>query len=203
MILNLSAHFACSGSSSPTSMPGTFVRIGRKSPRYSLGASGFRSYISMCGGPPGSQTKITDRSSCAATVPAWACNRKMSPSVKPPKPIAPNFSAVRRVIGPGQPRDGSCMASSRAGEQKAGSTRRTRSRPPVATIVPTTETVWQGNQCTVFANERGAAVTGNPGQHRKVRRYSLRYESGLAMRSRRCGVFAGRATAAKSPNYHP
>ena len=76
MILNLSAHFACSGSSSPTSMPGTFVRIGRNSPRYSLGASGFRSYISMCGGPPGSQRKITDRSSWAVAVPACALQPK-------------------------------------------------------------------------------------------------------------------------------
>ena len=41
-------------------MPGTLVRIGRKSPRYSAGASGFMSYVSMCGGPPGSQMKMTD-----------------------------------------------------------------------------------------------------------------------------------------------
>ena len=34
------------------SMPGTLVLIGLNSPRYSTGASGFRSYMSMWLGPP-------------------------------------------------------------------------------------------------------------------------------------------------------
>jgi hypothetical protein len=51
-IANLSAIFAWSGNSSQTSMPGTFVLIGLNSPRYSAGAAGLRSYMSMCDGPP-------------------------------------------------------------------------------------------------------------------------------------------------------
>ena len=35
------------------SIPGTLVLIGRNSPRNSAGASGLRSYMSMCDGPPG------------------------------------------------------------------------------------------------------------------------------------------------------
>ena len=40
---NRSATFVCSGKSSVTSMPGTLVFTGLKSPRYSAGASGFMS----------------------------------------------------------------------------------------------------------------------------------------------------------------
>ena len=32
--------------------PGTLVAIGRKAPRISAGASGLRSHMSRCGGPP-------------------------------------------------------------------------------------------------------------------------------------------------------
>ena len=37
----------CRGINSQTSKPGTLVRIGLNSPRYSIGASGFISYMSM------------------------------------------------------------------------------------------------------------------------------------------------------------
>ena len=60
MMLYLSAIFACRENNPLASIPGTLVFIGMNSPRYSLGASGFMSYISMCGRPPGSQTKITE-----------------------------------------------------------------------------------------------------------------------------------------------
>jgi hypothetical protein len=42
------------------SIPGTFVRIGFNGPRYSVGASGFMSYVSSWLGPPHIQNKITD-----------------------------------------------------------------------------------------------------------------------------------------------
>ena len=41
-------------------MPGTFVWIGRNSPRISAGAFGFISYMSMWLGPPMSSTMMTD-----------------------------------------------------------------------------------------------------------------------------------------------
>ena len=41
-------------------MPGTFVLIGRQMPRYSAGASGFMSYVSMWPGPPSSHSRMTD-----------------------------------------------------------------------------------------------------------------------------------------------
>ena len=50
---SLSIIFACIGKCSQMSMPGTFVLIGLNSPRNSAGASGLRSYMSMCDGPPG------------------------------------------------------------------------------------------------------------------------------------------------------
>src|SRR5207237_6576436 len=57
-IVYLSAIFARFGISSQTSRPGTLVLIGLNSPRYSAGASGFMSNMSVCGGPPPSQTQI-------------------------------------------------------------------------------------------------------------------------------------------------
>ncbi len=59
-IENRSARCACRGNSSVNSNPGTFVRMGFQIPRYSAGASGFMSYMSMCPGPPSSQIRMTD-----------------------------------------------------------------------------------------------------------------------------------------------
>ena len=56
----LSINRACRGRSSQISMPGTLVRIGRNSPRYSFGASGFGSYMSRWDGPPGRKIMMTD-----------------------------------------------------------------------------------------------------------------------------------------------
>ncbi len=50
---NLSIIAAIFGNSSPIWMPGTLVLIGLNSPRISAGASGLRSHMSRCGGPPG------------------------------------------------------------------------------------------------------------------------------------------------------
>ena len=59
MMLKRSATRVCIGRYSHTSRPGTTVATGRNAPRYSDGAFGLRSYVSMCGGPPGSQMKMT------------------------------------------------------------------------------------------------------------------------------------------------
>ena len=51
-IAYLSASRASRGSFSQISRPGTFVRMGLNSPRNSAAASGLRSKVSCCGGPP-------------------------------------------------------------------------------------------------------------------------------------------------------
>ena len=56
----MSAIFACIGISSQISIPGTLVAMGLNSPRYSLGASGFMSYMSRCDGPPLRWIMMTD-----------------------------------------------------------------------------------------------------------------------------------------------
>ena len=53
MMANLSIILAMRGNSSQIWIPGTLVWIGLNSPRTSAGASGLRSHMSMCGGPPG------------------------------------------------------------------------------------------------------------------------------------------------------
>ena len=50
--------------------PGALVAMGLNSPRTSLGASGFRSNVSMCEGPPGSSIKIARSARPAWTWPA-------------------------------------------------------------------------------------------------------------------------------------
>jgi hypothetical protein len=78
------------------------VRIGRNSPRYSAGAFGFMSYISMWGGPPGSQTKITAGSSSDWTRPLPVA-RANSPKPSPQREYAPSSRNERRE-GPPQRR---------------------------------------------------------------------------------------------------
>ena len=62
--MNLSACRARRGISSLIRTPGTLVSTGRKVPRISAGASGFRSHISRCDGPPERNKTITDRARC-------------------------------------------------------------------------------------------------------------------------------------------
>ena len=70
MTANLSIIAASRGSSSQISMPGTLVAIGLNSPRISAGASGLRSNMSWCGGPPGRKTMMT--ALCELRIPACA-----------------------------------------------------------------------------------------------------------------------------------
>ena len=101
-MLNLSATFACSGSSSHTSIPGTLVLMGMNCPRYSFGASGFMSYISMCGGPPGSHTNITEVSLPACPLGALFACASSNPASPMPHAAPPISMKDRRETGPGQ-----------------------------------------------------------------------------------------------------
>jgi hypothetical protein len=58
MMANLSITFAVRDKCSEIWMPGTFVGIGLKIPRYSLGASGFMSHMSCWGAPPICQIRM-------------------------------------------------------------------------------------------------------------------------------------------------
>jgi hypothetical protein len=61
------------------------------------------SYISMCGGPPGSQMKMTDVSvGDGADVSPCARNRSKSLKANPPRPKVPTLRNDRREIGPEQ-----------------------------------------------------------------------------------------------------
>ncbi len=81
------------GKCSQISMPGTLVLMGLNSPRTSAGASGFRSYMSWCGGPPGRKIMITER---AERRPLAASARRMSLIDNPPKASPPIFRNPRR-----------------------------------------------------------------------------------------------------------
>ena len=100
--VNLSAIFACIGSNSQMSIPGTFVLMGVNGPRTSRTAFGFRSYVSRCEGPPFCQSRITDfrdgevlYSDVSA---ALACRRNRSAIDSPPTPRAPIRSMFRREM---------------------------------------------------------------------------------------------------------
>ena len=104
-IVNLSATRASFGSSSVISMPGTLVRIGWNGPRYSAGASGFRSNRSRWLGPPLAQNRMTENSlstggDCSAA--KRPASDGCTPSDSAPKLRLPSFSHVRRSIGPWQ-----------------------------------------------------------------------------------------------------
>ena len=64
-----SAIRAWRGISSHIGMPGTFEGMGRNSPRYSAGASGLMSYMSMWLGPPPRQIMMTDLRGAAGRLP--------------------------------------------------------------------------------------------------------------------------------------
>src|SRR5262245_14936507 len=85
------------------SRPGTLVRIGEKSPRYSLGAFGLRSKVSMWLAPPHSHRTITDfglvRGRSAS---AWASRRSKFASDRPPRAAAPARRNDLRLNVPGQ-----------------------------------------------------------------------------------------------------
>src|SRR5580692_6107917 len=94
---NLSVTLACLGNNSVMSKPGTFVRVGFQMPRYSAGASGFMSYISMWPGPPSSQIRITDEflllvGDCADA----AFARRISGRLREAMPAMPSCKKLRR-----------------------------------------------------------------------------------------------------------
>src|SRR5688572_28486101 len=76
-------------------MPGTFVLIGLNAPRYSTGASGLRSNVSMWDGPPFKLMKIAEVAFAPFTSPAAAMRRK--PESDRPAPTAPTLRKSRRV----------------------------------------------------------------------------------------------------------
>src|SRR6188474_680604 len=106
---------ACRGNNSQNCIPGTFVEIVEKGPRYSLPASGFGSYVSRCEQPPGCQTMITaffsrlDEPVSPARNVFCACKRRMPGRLNVAKPASPACKKPRRLFvqmlpGPGQTR---------------------------------------------------------------------------------------------------
>ena len=87
-----SAMPATFGINSQIRRPATFVAIGLNSPRTSTGASGFRSIVSRCGGPPSRWMLMTDLADPA--IPAAASASSRSASVRPPRPSAPAVEEV-------------------------------------------------------------------------------------------------------------
>ena len=77
-------------------MPGTCEATGRNSPRYSAGASGFMSYMSMWLGPPPRQTMMTDLLARRAGCPAEAWQRSSSGNVRAPAASPPTRRKLRR-----------------------------------------------------------------------------------------------------------
>ena len=77
---------------------GTLVAIGLNSPRYSAGASGFRSHVSMWLGPPPFQIRMTEVSFAARREPPGRpAARSTSASVRPARPSKPALRKLRRL----------------------------------------------------------------------------------------------------------
>ena len=97
MTANLSAHFASIGRCSQIRTPAALVSIGLNSPRTSAGASGLRSNVSWCDGPPSMKTNIPERFSFLASplLSPAAANRTKCESPNP-APSAPTLSISRR-----------------------------------------------------------------------------------------------------------
>src|SRR5579871_5284101 len=90
--------FAHIGSKSPRRMPGTFVSIVPNSPRYSSGASGLGSHMSIWLGPPRIHRMMTEFASfrLADSGVAFASKRSKSARPKPAKPSMPARKKPRR-----------------------------------------------------------------------------------------------------------
>src|SRR5262245_30722718 len=95
MMTSLSIIRAMVGKSSQISMPGTLVAMGVNSPRTSAGASGLRSHMSMCGGPPGRYTLMTARWEWRMPEPASAASR-LGSDRPPPSRLPPIVRKSRR-----------------------------------------------------------------------------------------------------------
>ena len=75
------------------------VLIGRQRPRYSGGASGFMSYVSMCPGPPSIQSKMTDVSFFAhRRGRRFFHPQKAATRPRLPMPARPSCTKLRREI---------------------------------------------------------------------------------------------------------
>ena len=99
MIDHLSMIFALIGRCSQIWMPGTFVEIGLNSPRYSAGAFGFMSHVSIWLGPPRIHKMITDfsRDTDCPFAAAAASRLNNCGSVKPAMPSTPALTNPRRL----------------------------------------------------------------------------------------------------------
>src|ERR1043166_2901852 len=98
MIDHLSMMAALRGRRSQIWMPGTFVGIAPKAPRYSDGASGFGSHVSCWLGPPRIQRMITDFSREIFCEGTEACARSRPEKLRPAKPRNPLLIKLRRSI---------------------------------------------------------------------------------------------------------
>src|SRR5262249_53873080 len=100
---------------------GTLVRMGRKGPRISAGASGFRSKVSMWLGPPLAQNRMTEKSLLSDRCSAAKRRARFgwAPETSAPRLNPPTFSQVRRSSGPGQ-QWGTSIGEAREGGRKAG-----------------------------------------------------------------------------------
>src|SRR5690242_11091899 len=77
-------------------MPGTLVSIAPNGPRYSAGARGLGSQVSMWPGPPLSQNRITLLPAADERTAPSARRRAKSARVNPPTPSAPAVRKLRR-----------------------------------------------------------------------------------------------------------
>src|SRR5262249_8814804 len=98
MIDILSITAAWHGSTSETAIPGTHVRIAPWGPRTWAGAWGLGWDVWCGGGPPSSQTRMTERSSPFRDCPPPALAR--STRLKPVRPMTPARSKLRRESRP-------------------------------------------------------------------------------------------------------
>ena len=99
MIDHLSMIFALIGRCSQIWMPGTLVEIGLNSPRYSDGALGFMSQVSIWLGPPRIHRMITDfcRDGDWPLAAAAASRLSNSGNASPAIPSTPAFTNPRRL----------------------------------------------------------------------------------------------------------
>src|SRR5262245_58249874 len=97
---NLSACRASRGKSSLMRTPGTEGAIGFNSPRISAGASGLRSQVSSCGGPPvrKSNTHRFARANPASAVDEVGAARNQHGRDSPRHPSAPTRKKSRRDV---------------------------------------------------------------------------------------------------------
>src|SRR5687767_11031869 len=102
MMASLSPRDASCGSHSEMAIPGAEVAIGRNSPRYSNGASGLRSNVSMWLGPPHSHSTMIDFPLELFAPAVAASKRNSSGNDKLANPASPSCNRARRFKVPMQ-----------------------------------------------------------------------------------------------------